>query len=566
MNAHRIILFTILVLIVACINAQQLNKHIKFTGDIGLYGDFYEMESDTINAVSPRRPAAVSRLVANATINIKNVSLPFTLSIPFQQHQSIILDKPATPKTPLINFIKNPQNRVGIAPKYKWLQLMLGSQIPQYSELSLGDYPVFGGGFNLTPGKFRISAFSGKSQIAIEEDPLNRIQGAYSRNFTSAKIGYGDEDSSHVHIIGCIMKDDTNSLIVRPTSLMPQAGVLGSIDYRVNIGKKTYIQGEIAASGYTRDLHSRTIDSFEISIPQSIYTPKESSRIDFATLIKAGTDFKNFGIAIIGRYYGDGFVPLGYPFMQTDRLEITANPRFSIFKKKVQFSGSIGQRVNNLSGIRATTTTQTIGSANINTQLSDKVAIAANYSNFGFRNALVNDTFRVQMVTQSWGINPSYTYTGLKSIHTVNVMYSQNIFRDFNTVSGELNDNNADNAVITYLYALLNNPLTASATVSYFSNHASFGRITTKALNLKLGYKFFEKKLTTNTGLTITDNQLNADPSGFQVMGTLGGKYSIKKKITLSATGSINLFEFGNTRPGISYRENLLRTSLTYKL
>ena len=49
-------------------------------------------------------------------------------------------------------------------------------------------------------------------------------------------------------------------------------------------------------------------------------------------------------------------------------------------------------------------------------------------------------------------------------------------------------------------------------------------------------------------------------------MTLIGVKLTVKKKVSFSLNGSINLFEFGDSRPGISYRENLLRTSITYKL
>ena len=101
--------------------------------------------------------------------------------------------------------------------------------------------------------------------------------------------------------------------------------------------------------------------------------------------------------------------------------------------------------------------------------------------------------------------------------------------------------------------------------MSYFSNHTAFGQLLTNSANVSAGYKFFKKKLATNLGVTVADNKLNATNTGLQTMANLGIKYTLKKKLQFAANGSINLFDYKESRPGISYRENLLRTSITYK-
>jgi hypothetical protein len=548
---------------------QQSPNPIQIKGDFGLYGDFYRMVSDTSGAVLPRRPAALVRLVVNASVSVNDFSMPISLTIPSGQYGMVVPERPSQPNAPLKNLmslISDPSNRIGIAPKYKWAQLLLGSQIPQYSELSVGDVAVFGAGISLTPGKFRLSCFAGYSQQAIEEDTSKNIAGIYTRKIYSAKIGFGYEDSSHIYFVGSMMMDDTSSLQIRPVSVMPQSGVLSAIDYRINLSKKSYIKGEIAGSAFTRDMRSSDSPQFTPSLPSAIFTAKESSRMDFASILSVGTDYKNFGIKLVGRYYGDGFVPLGYPFLQTDRFEVTLDSRFILFKNKVQFSGSMGRRVNNLTEIRGATTTQTIGSANLNVLLSDNLSLAASYSNFGFRNSIINDTFRVEMVTNSYSISPSYNYSTQSSMHNFSLMFSQNIFNDFNVVSGALNNNDANNGTFSYLLSSLKTPFSFSSLLSYFDNISSYGKLITKSVNVGVGYKFFKNKLNTTAGITLTDSKIDASSSGFQLMTTLGAKYTLNKKFYFSVNGSLNMFKFGDVRPGISYHENLLRTAITYKL
>lgn len=544
---------------------QSQSGLLRLSGDFGFYSDFYQINSNQVNAIAPRRPGNLTRLYANTSLDVGNFSLPFTISLPFQQQSGVIVSTPVLPSTPIVNFIRNPQNRVGIAPKYKWIQVLLGSQIPQYSELSVGDLPVFGAGFNLTPGKFRFSGFTGTSQLAVEENQAKNIPGIYARKIHSARIGFGDEHSSHIYLIGSMMRDDTSSLLIKPATLMPQSGIMGAIDFRLNLGKQSYLKGEVAVSEFTRDVRSKEISDFPLTLPPTIYTPKESSRLDFASVLSIGADWDNFGIKVSGRYYGDGFMSLGYPFLQPDRFDVVIEPRIALFKKKLQFSGSLGQRVNNLSGARGTTSTQTIGAANLNTQISEKLSLSASFSNFGFRNSVINDTFRVELVTVSWSISPSFYFSNRKQAHNFALAYSRNVFKDFNTISGELNDNDADNMVFSYMLSMVESPLTLGAHLSYFNNDTQLGKLTSKSMGVNSGYKFAKKKIGTTLGFTLADNRIDDDSSGFQVLGILDLKYTLKKKLSFGIRGSVNLFEYGVTRPGLSYTENLLRTSITYK-
>ena len=541
---------------------QDTKTKLQFNGNIGLFGDFYSMESDSIGAVSPRRPGTVGRFVANATLSYGAFSLP--LSLMLSEGQTSVIT-PHYQNRNFINYIKDPSNRVGIAPKYKWIQILLGTQVPQYSELSIGDLPVFGAGIALTPGLFRFSCYTGTTQIAIEEDTTKNIQGVYSRKMYSGKLGYGKEDDSHFYIISSYMVDDTSSLKRKPVNTLPQKGLLSSIDYRVNLGKQIYFKGEFAGSAFTRDTRSKVITETNISIPYGIYSIQESSRFSYASVFSIAKDGKKFGLKLNAKYIGDGFVPLGYPFMQSDRMEATISPRFSLFKDKVLLTGSYGKRINNLTGNRAATNTQSIGNVDLNAQITEKFSFSASISNLDFRNTISNDTFRIQMVTSSWSLSPTYTFTTEKNLHVITLLCAQNTFTDYNTISGALNANNSINALLSYMLVKVKSPFNTSIIFSYFNDQTTLGIITSESATLNFGYKFFNKKLTTSTGVSFTENKLDTQSSGRLITTNLGLKYSLNKKINVSLNGSINLFKYGVDRPSISYRENVLRTSITYK-
>ncbi len=546
---------------------QKLNKLVSVTGDAGVYGDFYRMEPDIAGAVKPRRPGTLCRLIVNTTVNIKDFSCPITMALPTGMYGEIMPYAPALNGNGLDNLkqlMRNPLNRVSIAPKYKWVQLTLGSQSPNYSELSVGDLAVWGTGINLTPGKLRFSCFSGSSQLAIEENLQNSVKGIYARKIQSFKIGYGHQDSAHIYFIQSFMKDDTSSLQSKPNQALPQFGYLSSVDFRINLPNSVYIKGEVAASSFTRNVSSDEVPAAAPSY--SLFSRNNATtQLDYASVLSVGTDRKNFGIRTVARYYGDGFVPMGFPFMQTDRLEVTVDPRFTLFKNKLLVTGSIGKRVNNVSGTKASTTTQSIGNLIINAQLHERLSLSASFSNYGYRNSVMNDTFRLEMVSLSWSISPTYSYNNKKCLQSISLLYSQNNFRDFNIVSGTLNNNDASNMVLSYMRAQHKKPFSFSTTFSYFDNNTSYGKLQTLSGRVNFGYKFFAKKLSTTIGFMLAHNQIGSNTSGLQQMFMLGAKYAFTKKVFFSINGSINHYNYAESRPGLSYKENFLRTSIIYK-
>ena len=58
---------------------QEEKSKWKFTGNMGLYGDFYSMNSDTPGAVASRRPSVMGRFVVNSTISYGKFSLPILI-------------------------------------------------------------------------------------------------------------------------------------------------------------------------------------------------------------------------------------------------------------------------------------------------------------------------------------------------------------------------------------------------------------------------------------------------------------------------------------------------------
>ena len=86
---------------------------------------------------------------------------------------------------------RQPFNRFGISPTYKWVKLYAGYQNLNFSTYSLAGHAITGAGVELTPGKFRFAYMHGRLLRAVNsslvEDQDYRVQPAFKRTGDALK-------------------------------------------------------------------------------------------------------------------------------------------------------------------------------------------------------------------------------------------------------------------------------------------------------------------------------------------------------------------------------------------
>ncbi len=544
--------------------AKATKIKLKIEGSLGISQDFFYYNSNDL-LYTPYRPTSLTRFVGSATISYKKFSLPFSMMISTQGGNT--LNTPI-PKKLSFKDLMNNYNQLSFSPTYKSFQALIGNQVPKYSELTTGDLPVFGGGFAWSPKKFRIAAFYGTSQRAINSDTLQKIIGAYKRISMCSKIGFGKEEDSHFYLIGTKHTDLVKGVTVLEHNVLPKENIVGSVDWKLKLFKKFYVQSETAVSAYSSDLKSGIIDADTVKeiLPRQVFTPRISSSFGYAGVGKMGYDGKTWGFRTVGRFYSAGYQTLNYPFLQNDRLDLTFEPRFILFKNKFMFNGSIGKRSDNFSQTKTTTTHQVIGSANVNIQILPTWSLSGVYSNFGIRNTFQNDTFRLQNVSHSLNMSSNYSFAKGATIHAINVSFSQDIFQDFNVITAALMNNQSQNYLGTYTLAFAENPLSITLLGSYFENKISIGTLKVEMASIMANYELGKKK---QCNLSLQSNFIRTDLADFSpddnITTTLNIAYKISKKINFGLNGTLNLYRYGTAKPGIRQQENAARTFLTYK-
>jgi hypothetical protein len=564
--------------------AQEQQSGVTLSGNVSLGYDLYDLDATAGSTMTARRPSSLLRLLINPTISFgESFSLPFSFIITIPE-TTTMLSKPASPG--FMDFLQNPANSLSMAPKFGWAQFKLGSQTPQMSELSGGDIQIFGFGMDLTPGSFRIAASAGTVGRSVAADTVHQIRGEYARQAYMGKIAYVD-GQTEIGLNVVRIRDDgasiptlTSSLTFHPDSAnpslsetidtrhplmpLPEESLTATLNVRVPIADGLRVRGEVGGSLFTRDMTADKIAE-PISAIEPLMAQHLSTRADVAG--KAAIDVKqqSWGVSLSSTYIGVGYRTLAYPWMQADRLDVTIAPHVELLDDNLSLSGSFGWRQNNLSALEETTTSQLLGSLNIDARIGDVLAINGQYSNYGLRTPVKNDTLRVETVAQSLSLTPTVTLVSDDIMHVLTASAAIDDYSDYNPITGADGSNRTKSVMGMYSASLTAIPLTADISGSWLLNQLNVGDLTITSASLGAGYKLFDGNVTLGANGSVTRTALGTDSPDEGVTLRLNGTWRITKSLRLRADASTTSHHYGDSRPGASFRENLLRTSVQWQ-
>lgn len=538
----------------------QEKKIFSVNGTVGVFQDWYSLRSTPKDSVLPRRPSSLTRIQFASIFNIGRFSLPVNINITTPQTNVVT---PKIPNQSVNQFLQNPLNNINFSPSYKWIQLLLGTQLPRFSELTAGDLTVFGAGFKLIPGKYRVTLFHGISQRGIEPDTANFINGIYKQQFTGLQLGYGNEEESCINLNLVRVRDDTNSIASRPPGINPREGLTTSLEGQRKWKESGwFVKGEAAASVFNRNLLSNSLDSSTEKF--LFFATRSNFKPGYAGSFSAGQEKDLYSFGFKTKYLDEKFIPAAYPFTLTDIFEYTLNTSFKAWKKRLYFSGSLGQRFNNVSGNANSTSKQLIGNANLNMQFDENWSLGTSFSNYGFRNVYSITQQKVENISIDFNLSPTYSKQTENIFHLVTASYNRSRFKDYDFISNISSSNNSSMILLFYSQTYLKIPLNAAISISHFKNNSSFGDYRLSNLSFEAGYHFAKNKLNTNLKFDYSGIAFAGFSYNNNLLTTLSLKYKIRNNLLWTMQGMINLFTYGTERPGVEYTENMLRTSVLF--
>ena len=465
-------------------------KPFLLNGGVQLRGIYYNA-----SGIANRQTPLSYVLSGNLNFNIYGVSLPvsFTLS---EQERSF----------------RQPFNRFGLSPHYKWITLHFGYRNINFSPYTLAGYTMLGAGIELNPGKFRFGLMYGRLNRATTIDTTTQslVPVSFTRKAFACKIGYGTE-KDFIDFSVLKGKDDPSSIAVTKTVLdslnvLPAANTVAGISAKITIAKKFFLEGNAATSIYTRDINSPlTIDSTNLPLiktAQSIATINGTTELCTAIDGAIGVQEKLYTIRLQYRRIDPDFASMGAYFFNNDLESYSFAPSFHLFKNKLRFNGSIGFQHDNLQQQKAATSKKIIGNAMLSADFTKQLGIDVNYSNFSNnqqpQTIRFADSLKIVQNTQNVSISPRFTIANATTSHFIVLSANLMKLNDFNNYFTQ----NAISRNIDYSQYYLNYtysyfPVQLSVFINLSSTHANAQGTTDNSEGATIGFNksFFKSAL-----------------------------------------------------------------------
>lgn len=540
----------------------QTSNLFSFSGNIGLFYDFYDHSTENYQTFRPRYPNNLGRLSAHATISAgRYFSMPF--GIDFSAGQATY-HLPTLPEERFVDYVRNPLNNIHINPQYKWVQAWAGTQTPNFSSLSTGDIPIFGVGLAMNPGKFIFAAHYGTSQLGINPDPTANIAGTYRQRMLASRIGMGTEDGTKFVLNFVHIKDDIFSVDQRPAGLQPREGMVLSPLLQIRLSPTLTFSTETAGSVFTRDLlgPAMVIDNDITPYMEDFIGINGSTNTDFSNISSIDWQSDNAGFGLEVRYLGPGYEAIGYRAMERDLIDYNLRTNLAFFQRRIMLNGSAGIRTNNLRGTTAESTNRFIANANLYAQITEQLSVNTSFANFGFRNNVLFDTLKVEMIQNMFSISPSYQINGQNITHMINAGVSMQYFDEFNVFEGTFVSTQSQNYTGNYMLVFNNIPLNLGLLGMYLENTTPTTSLTLYNIRLMARYRFLDNKLSPALNLSYMGIEYAGQTPDARLQMQLRTTYKVTSDMELQLGYTLSNHTYGSTRPGAVTTEHRLQLAV----
>jgi hypothetical protein len=542
--------------------AAQNQNAFKISGNVGVFYDWYDYNQQDFPTFRPRYPANLARFSLHTTISAgKHFSMPLGIDITNQEVSYIL---PSIPEERFIDYVQSPRNNISINPTYKWAKIFLGTQVPAYSPLTTGDIPVFGAGVHFNPGRFIFSFNYGKSQAAINASPFDNIAGAYEQWLMASRIGIGKDDGTKFVLQFVKLSDDITSVQNQPVNIAPIEGITLSPLLQIKLSKTLLFKSETAGSLFTQD---KSGSDLPINIDfteqfKNVILINGSSNADISNI--SSLEWKSqsvlFGAEV--RYIGAGFQSLGYRTMERDLIDYNLKSNLKLFDNNVIFSGIAGIRTNNLRSITMESTNRFIADVNLYTKFSEAFSLNTNYSNFGFRNNVVFDTLKIEMIQNSLSVAPTLQLKGNEITHIINSSVSFQFFDEYSYFNATTISTLSNSYNLSYNMAFSNIPLILGAMGMYLENETPQNKLSLYSIGINARYRLLNKKLTPSFLLTYSGITRNEHTSDNRTRLNIKTEYKITPKLVIQIAYNWSNYVYGSLRPGAITNEHRIQLSL----
>jgi hypothetical protein len=569
MLTNRIIKYTCVLITLPLWNiahAQDLEElpdslYFKANGGINLGLSAY-----AANGMNARRDPFSYVLNANLVINISDaISMPFS----------------ATLSSGSKTFSQPRYNIVGISPKYKAVTVHAGYRNMQFSSYTLNGISFFGLGVEVAPEEsfWKFKALGGRfaKGIPFNDEITGKIElPSYQRMGWGSMLTLGNKDYSADLIV--FKATDNHHSISIPDSLQinPKENLTFGFNTRLKLAEKLFLTTEYAGSAFTEDTRMDELffDRYTyLNNLGKLYTPRESSSFHKAlgATLTYSNDKNSFG-ATFQRVDPD-YKTLGSTYMNNDYRNITFNLSRAFLDNRITFSGNYGVQKNNLENDREVAESRIIGAAQIACNMTDKLNLMGNYSNYTtssnptYLNLI--DSLRYMQVAGNYGVIVAYSTGSEVASHNLNLNLTMQTSDMLNNTATEVTESKTrtKNAVFSYTLSYLPLQVNINSSLNFTLFESENVNSTTIGPVFSIQRPLLNKKINSSLSFSYMNSVTDGNNNTTSVI-RLNAAYKVRPKHTIklsvSGTGMKRMVPEENSEELVKQNSNELRCTLNY--
>lgn len=553
-----------LLLLAGPISAQmQLGENVKLIADFALRYQFYKF--NTTAAGFGRFPTHLPRFDADGEFKVGNeLSIPFALRIGRTLPSPLIINPP-TPQS-LGQYLLHPGTMIYAGPKWKNLQLHLGSQSPYFSELSIGDLQLFGLGATYQMGTYKLFGVIGIGQRSIE--PTGPLSGAFRRDVMALRI---ERNLNKKHVVGVNIvqaKDRLNSIGTTLPTLLPQKGVILSVNGNFKLSKELTVNGEVANAAFAPDTRVDSLNS-EFSPAGLLISSTHTS--SFAMTAGLRYAKKGNGFSAHVKRIGKEFNHVAYPQRDNDVLDVKFSPYGQLLKSKVNVSAQFGLLSNSVSQLDSSLFgNQLFGAVTSSIRPMKAMDLQLNYFRSHVNSDSPVDSLKYTAVVQNLQVAPTLKKKLFGLNHRITLLVSMNSTATSKSPFFFAPTSILSNYQLSYSTDVKQVALTASYAiaprkVAFSPDSVPAPTTRTNTLTLAARGRFKENQLQPALTLSFAGTKFMAVTPPTKVVSKVYVRASCQYRFTEKTSGQIVIINDRNSFPAASGSKNELFFQLELK-
>lgn len=429
-------------------------------------------------------------------------------------------------------------NQISITPRYKWATGYFGTTAMTFSPYTLNGHQFSGGGIELMPNKWQVSAMSGRLIRSNSDSTYNRMGYGAKIIYNPGKYRFG--------VTYFQAADNSNSVPIEAlerATTRPQKNVVVGLTGGLNLENVGQLDVEFTQSYLGSLLPSASTGVGEESSLKQVFfsgngiiTRKNAFKSNFSRGFFKGKTVLGVGYERVD----PGYKTFGGYFFTDDFENVTVNASQRLLDNKLTIAGNIG-RQRDLLETKANGQSRLVAAGNIAYSPSERLNFTASYSNFrGFtfirdlvrevsrESGLIPiDTLNFTQINRNTSVGFAYT-TVQKENHTQNLTFNGSVL-DAANKQGEL--------------------IRKGQASQVYNGQASYG------------FSWVDSKLNMNIGYNVNINTI-----GSQNVRVIGPSFQIQKGFLeekLSAGIQSNYLQSRVVMEEMTTNAQILNTSLT---